>query len=203
MASIEVLIAGKLSHMRTYGSSAMAKTIHLRLEEWPAPICPLLLVTDDDGVLRALEFGDHESRMDRLLREHYGSFTLLKGESPASITRALQAYFDGNLNALAGVRTATGGTPFQREVWKALREIPAGTTLSYGELARKVGRAGASRAVGTANGANPIPIVVPCHRVIGADGTLTGYGGGLAHKKWLLDHEARFAPFAAFAGIRQ
>jgi len=177
----------------------MAKMIHLRLEEWKAPICPLLLVTDDDGVLRALEFGDHESRMDGLLREHYGSFTLQKGEAPASITRALQAYFDGNLDALAVVRTATDGTPFQREVWKALREIPAGTTLSYGELARKVGREGASRAVGTANGANPIPIVVPCHRVIGANGTLTGYGGGLAHKKWLLDHEARFAPFAAFA----
>jgi O-6-methylguanine DNA methyltransferase len=185
--------------MRTYESSAMAKTIHLRLEVWTAPICPLLLVMDDDGILRALEFADHESRMERLLREHYGSFTLQKGEAPASITRALQAYFEGNLNALEEVRTATGGTPFQREVWNALREIPAGTTISYGELARRLGRTGASRAVGTANGANPVPIVVPCHRVIGADGTLTGYGGGLAHKKWLLDHEARFAPFAAFA----
>src|SRR6185436_6920303 len=172
MASSEVLIARKLSNMRTYGSSAMAKTIHLRLEEWTAPICRLLLVTDDDGVLRALEFGDHESRMDRLLREHYGGFMLEKGPAPASITRALQAYFDGNLDALAEIPTATGGTLFQREVWGALREIPAGTTISYGELARKLRRTGASRAVGTANGANPIPIVVPCHRVIGADGSL-------------------------------
>jgi len=97
------------------------------------------------------------------------------------------------------VKTATGGTPFQREVWKTLRTIPAGTTMSYGQLASKVRRKGASRAVGAANGANPIPIVVPCHRVIGADGSLTGFGGGLTNKKWLLDHESRFASAASGA----
>src|SRR5207244_1075492 len=107
--------------------------------------------------------------------------------------RALEAYFAGRIDALAEIRTATGGTHFQREVWNALRGIPAGATISYGQLAASLGRAGASRAVGAANGANPIPIVVPCHRVIGANGTLTGYGGGLAHKRWLLDHEATFA----------
>jgi methylated-DNA-[protein]-cysteine S-methyltransferase len=203
MASIQAVIHIKLKNMKTYEDLPMVQTMHLRIERWAAPICPLLLVTDDEGVLRALEFADHESRMERLLQEHYDSFTLEKGEAPVSLTRALRAYFDGNLNALADVHTATGGTSFQREVWNALREIPAGTTTSYGELAKKLGRVGASRAVGAANGANPIPIVVPCHRVIGANGTLTGYGGGLAHKKWLLEHEARFASIAGHAGIPQ
>jgi methylated-DNA-[protein]-cysteine S-methyltransferase len=203
MASIHALFHIKLKYMKTYEDSAMVQTMRLCVERWTAPICPLLLVTDDEGVLRALEFADHESRLERLLREHYDSFTLEKGEVPISLTRDLQEYFDGNLNALADVRTATGGTPFQREVWNALRGIPAGTTISYGQLATKLGRAGASRAVGAANGANPIPIVVPCHRVIGANGTLTGYGGGLPNKKWLLEHEARFTSIAARAGIPQ
>jgi methylated-DNA-[protein]-cysteine S-methyltransferase len=156
-------------------------------------MCPLLIVTDDDGVLRAMEFGNHESRLEHFLREHYRDYILEKGKAPASLTQALLDYFHGKLDALNNVQTATNGTPFQREVWKTLRSIPAGTTWSYGQLAAKIGRAGASRAVGAANGANPIPIVVPCHRVIGADGSLTGFGGGLANKKWLLDHEARFA----------
>src|ERR1041385_1265921 len=174
--------------------------MHLQLERVISPMCPLLIVTDNDGVLRALEFGDHESRMDRLLAEHYGDHTLEKGAAPALIKRAIEAYFDGNLEAIDDVRVSTGGTSFQKEVWSALREIPAGTTISYGQLAEKIGRVGASRAVGAANGANPIPIVVPCHRVIGANGTLTGYGGGLAHKKWLLEHEARHASVVAGAG---
>jgi methylated-DNA-[protein]-cysteine S-methyltransferase len=83
----------------------------------------------------------------------------------------------------------TGGTPFQREVWHALREIPCGTTTSYGKLAELIGRPAAMRAVGLANGANPVAVVVPCHRVIGANGSLTGYGGGIERKRWLLDHE--------------
>lgn len=156
-------------------------------------MCPLLIVTDDDGILRAMEFGNHESRMEHLLRDHYSNYVLEKDHAPASVTRALHDYFDGKLDALDALPTATGGTPFQREVWKALRSIPAGTTMSYGQLAAKIGRPAASRAVGAANGANPIPIVVPCHRVIGADGSLTGFGGGLDNKKWLLNHEARFA----------
>jgi methylated-DNA-[protein]-cysteine S-methyltransferase len=132
--------------------------------------------------------------MHRLLRNHYGDYTLDDGDAPRSIIEALTAYFAGDVDALAGVRTATGGTPFQREVWKALRQIPAGTTVSYGKLAAQLGRAGASRAVGAANGANPIAIVVPCHRVIGANGTLTGFASGLPRKEWLLAHERRFAP---------
>jgi len=171
--------------------------MHLQLERWASPIAPLLLVTDDEGTLRALEFSDYESRLHRLLRAHYGDYTLTEGPAPASLKRALDRYFQGNLEAINSVRTATGGTPFQREVWQALRSIPAGTTVSYGQLAAQVGRPAASRAVGAANGSNPIPIVVPCHRVIGANGTLTGFGGGLPRKKWLLDHETRFASVAA------
>jgi methylated-DNA-[protein]-cysteine S-methyltransferase len=156
----------------------------------------LLLVTDEDGALRALEFAENETRMRELLRRYYGEYAIEEGAAPASLKRALKAYFDGDIAALAEVRTATAGTAFQRAVWNALRAIPAGTTISYGQLAANIGRRGASRAVGAANGANPIPIVVPCHRVIGADGSLTGFGSGLDRKQWLLDHEARFAPAA-------
>ena len=163
------------------------------MERWVSPMGPLLIVTDAAGVLRALEFGDCKSRILRLLKTHYANFSVEEGNAPPSVKRALKAYFEGEIEAVNTLPTATGGTEFQREVWKALRTIPAGTTISYGQLARKLGRAGASRAVGAANGANPIPIVVPCHRVIGADGTLTGFGGGLPNKKWLLEHEARFA----------
>ena len=174
--------------------------MRLRLERRASPVSPLLLVTDDAGALRALEFADHEARMHRLLRLHYRDYMLRDGAAaPASITGALDAYFAGEIDDLADVPTATAGTPFQRAVWNALRAIPAGTTISYGQLAANVGRPGASRAVGAANGANPIAIVVPCHRVIGADGTLTGYASGVAHKQWLLDHERRFAPVLANA----
>jgi len=167
------------------------------LERWASPAAPLLLVTDDQGALRALEFAENETRLLRLLQRYYGDFTLEEGESPASLKAALTAYFEGDVEALVEIPTATAGTPFQRQVWNALRTIPAGTTVSYGELAATLGRKGASRAVGAANGANPIPIVVPCHRVVGADGSLTGFGSGLPRKRWLLDHEARHARISA------
>jgi methylated-DNA-[protein]-cysteine S-methyltransferase len=175
--------------------------MRLRLERWASPISSLLLVTDHDGNLRGLEFAENEARLVRLLRGQRGDYALEDGAAPRSITQALQGYFDGDLDALLEIPTRAAGTAFQREVWKALREIPAGTTTSYGQLAAKLGRTGSSRAVGAANGANPIPIVVPCHRVIGADGSLTGFGSGLPRKKWLLDHEARFAPLAAGAAF--
>jgi methylated-DNA-[protein]-cysteine S-methyltransferase len=107
----------------------------------------------------------------------------------APVIEQLEAYFAGELTEF-DIPLAPAGTPFQLEVWEALRTIPYGETMSYGELARQVGRPGASRAVGLANGRNPIGIIIPCHRVIGADGSLTGYGGGLERKTWLLDHEA-------------
>jgi methylated-DNA-[protein]-cysteine S-methyltransferase len=167
--------------------------MRLSLERWQSPLDTLLLVTDDDGVLRALEYLDHEPRLHRLLRLHYGAYILHDGATPSPLKQRLADYFRGDLASLDDIEVATGGTQFQRDVWKALRSIPPGTTTSYGELAADVGRAGASRAVGAANGANPISIVVPCHRVIGANGSLTGYASGIPRKKWLLEHEGRFA----------
>jgi methylated-DNA-[protein]-cysteine S-methyltransferase len=129
--------------------------------------------------------------MRRLLRLHYGAAAveLAPGRAPANVRDRLRAYFDGELNALAALSVVTGGTPFQREVWDALRRIPVGDTSSYGELAARLRRPRAVRAVGLANGANPVGVVVPCHRVIGADRSLTGYAGGLERKRWLLAHE--------------
>lgn len=166
--------------------------MRLQLERWKSPMTTLLLVTDDEGILRALDFAEKEDRMHRLLRLHYGQYTLRDGAAPASVKNALKAYFDGDVEALDEIEVATNGTTFQRKVWKTLRSISSGTTISYGRLATEVGHPGACRAVGAANGANPIGIVVPCHRVIGASGKLTGYAGGLSHKRWLLDHERRY-----------
>ncbi len=153
----------------------------------------LLLIHDRDGHVRALDFHDFESRMRRLLRLHYGAegndFAVEDRAAPTTIRRAISDYFSGDLCAVNSIPVTTGGTSFQREVWAALRTIEAGTTLSYGALARQLGRPKSVRAVGSANGANPVAIVVPCHRVIGADGSLTGYGGGISRKRWLLTHE--------------
>jgi methylated-DNA-[protein]-cysteine S-methyltransferase len=161
----------------------------LLLDRAPTPIGEALLVTDAAGRLRALDWSDYEPRLRRLLRRHYGALPLSVGRAPESIRRALDRYFAGDLDALDAIPCATGGTDFQRTVWAALRTIPAGRTLSYGALAAQIGAPKAVRAVGLANGANPIGVVVPCHRVIGADGSLTGYGGGLERKSWLLAHE--------------
>lgn len=167
----------------------------LWLDIYPSPLGDLQLVSDEQGVLRALDFEDYQERMTRLLGRHYRDYSLEQrsGPAPAELSTALDAYFAGNLQALDGIAVATGGTDFQRAVWAALRGIAAGTTLSYGALAQRVGRPAASRAVGLANGSNPISIIVPCHRVIGTSGKLTGYGGGLWRKHWLLEHEARHA----------
>jgi methylated-DNA-[protein]-cysteine S-methyltransferase len=106
------------------------------------------------------------------------------------VRRAVEAYFGGDLTAFDAVVVKTGGTVFQQAVWAALRAIPAGETRSYGQLAAAIGSPRAVRAVGLANGSNPVGVIVPCHRVIGANGTLTGYAGGLERKRWLLAHEA-------------
>jgi methylated-DNA-[protein]-cysteine S-methyltransferase len=153
----------------------------------------MLLVTDDHGRLRALDWEDHEPRMHLLFRRSYGvdAVRLREAETASKAARALEAYFDGELDAIARLPTAAEGTAFQRSVWAALRRIPVGQTVSYGALAARIGRPRAARAVGLANGSNPIAIVVPCHRVIGANASLTGYGGGLARKRWLLAHESR------------
>ena len=166
-----------------------ARPMEFIVAPYAAPAFDLLLVTDGDGVLRALDFSDFEERMHRLLARHYGVFALVSGAAPAPVLAALDSYFSGDLAALDGLPVATGGTTFQKSVWAALRRIPAGETRGYGALAALLGNPGAARAVGLANGSNPIGIVVPCHRVIGANGTLTGYAGGVERKRWLLVHE--------------
>lgn len=190
----------------------MADSLRLLVDRLRTPIGELVIVSDETtrvraqvrAQVRAIDWHDHEDRMLRKLTIHYGAggWTLTRARDPFGNTAALAAYMDGNVAALDTLEVETGGTAFQRQVWRALREIPAGTTTSYGELAKRIGRPSAVRAVGLANGANPIGIVVPCHRVIGADGSLTGYAGGLQRKRWLIAHEARHAvrpPFEARA----
>ena len=159
------------------------------LDQLTTPIGTMLLVTDEDGVLRALDFEDYEARMKELLRLHYGAVSLSGGRAPKATRSALSAYFDGDFAALKTVEWRVAGTPFQRKVWTALPGIPAGKTMSYGALAAKLGSPKAMRAVGHANGSNPISVVIPCHRLIGANGSLVKYGGGLHRKQWLLRHE--------------
>jgi len=145
-------------------------------------------VATRDGVLCALGFDDYWPREQAHLIRRFGLVQFEAGAC-ADTLAALTRYFDGDIHALAGIPTDPGGTPFQARVWKALCEIPAGQTRSYRDLAASIGEPAAVRAVGTANGRNPIPLVIPCHRVIGADGRLVGYGGGLHRKDWLLRHE--------------
>ena len=180
----------------------MSKDLPQRLivDRLPTPVGEALVVTDEAGYLRAFDWADCEAGMARLLRLHYGALRPEPGAAPAELMRRLARYFAGELGALTGIAWRTGGTAFQRRVWQGLVAIPAGETRSYGTLAAALGCANSVRAVGAANGANPISVVVPCHRVIGSDGSLTGYGGGLARKRWLLRHEGaafREAPAGA------
>jgi methylated-DNA-[protein]-cysteine S-methyltransferase len=164
--------------------------MNFSLDRLPTPIGTLLIVFDDEERLRALDWDDYETRMRRLLRLQYGrEIALREGNAAQSIRDPLNAYFAGEFSALDRIELETGGTAFQRKLWTALRTIPSGQTSSYGALATKIGAPNAVRAVGAANGANPISIVLPCHRVIGSDQRLTGYGGGLNRKSWLLTHE--------------
>ncbi|MCU5775598.1 methylated-DNA--[protein]-cysteine S-methyltransferase [Erwiniaceae bacterium BAC15a-03b] len=155
------------------------------------PLGQLIIVSDEQQNLRAVEWEEFGARMNRLLHIHYGpqGFRLRQLENAGGLSAQLRRYFEGDLSVIKQLSVATNGTEFQRSVWNLLREIPCGSVLRYGELAAMLGRAGAARAVGAANGSNPISVVVPCHRVIGANGTLTGYAGGVSRKQWLLQHE--------------
>ncbi|MFO1060658.1 MAG: methylated-DNA--[protein]-cysteine S-methyltransferase [Dongiaceae bacterium] len=163
----------------------------LRLDRLETPIGALLLVADGAGRLQAAEWADAAERLAPVLRRRFATSldALQPAHDPAGLTGALAAYFAGDLGAIDDLPIGEGGTGFQRRVWAALRGIPAGTTATYGAIAARLGRPAATRAVGHANGANPVSVVVPCHRLVGADGSLTGYGGGLARKRWLLTHE--------------
>ena len=168
----------------------------LAVDELPSPLGVLYLVARGPA-LCAVAFADGWDREREALCRRFGPGVVLAAGVPASLRQALVRYFDGELAAIDTVPVDLGGTPFQRRVWAALRRVPAGATASYGDIAAAVGRPTAVRAVGAANGRNPVPIVVPCHRVVAADGTLHGYGGGLPRKRWLLDHEGALAPLFA------
>jgi methylated-DNA-[protein]-cysteine S-methyltransferase len=169
----------------------MSETLPLLIDRVDTPIGEMLIVADREGNLRSVGWADHETGMRRLLHLHYGKngFRLEPARNPNGLTHAIGRYFGGELTAIDTLPVQTAGTAFQREVWRALRNIPCGTTVSYAEVAEQIGRPAAVRAVGLANGSNPVGVVVPCHRVIGANGSLTGYGGGVARKSWLLEHE--------------
>jgi methylated-DNA-[protein]-cysteine S-methyltransferase len=153
-----------------------------------SPVGPLTLAVRD-ARLCMLRFGHDPEAAAAVLRRWYPESALLGGNGSSAMASRLAAYFAGETAALKEIRVEMNGTPFQRRVWETLRAIPAGTTVSYGEVARRIDAPSAVRAVGAANGANPVAIVVPCHRVIGGCGRLTGYGGGLERKQWLLRHE--------------
>lgn len=165
--------------------------LRLFVDRLDTPVGQMLVVADDEGNLRATFWTEKDREMQSFLERHYAPVRVVleAARDPHGLTSAMARYFAGELHAIDELPVKTAGTPFQRTVWRALREIPCGTTISYGELARRIGKPDAVRAVGTANGGNPVGVVVPCHRVIGANGSLTGYGGGMERKRWLLDHE--------------
>ena len=159
----------------------------LVLQRLPTPIGLAVLVTDQGDALRAFDWSEFEPKLAAHLARRYPTARRAEGRSP--VAEAFEAYFAGELSALARVPWRAAGTAFQQAVWRALCDIPAGETRSYAALAAAIGRPSAVRAVGLANGSNPVALAAPCHRVIGADGSLTGYGGGLHRKRWLLRHE--------------
>lgn len=152
------------------------------------PIGPMLLMVKGD-MLIGLEFDDQPDRYMKDIRRRFPDHAMREKVNPGGFSDRVRAYYKGDLQAIDGLPARGDGTPFQERVWAELRRIKVGTTISYGELAMRLGDRNAMRAVGLANGRNPISVVVPCHRVIGADGTLTGYGGGVPRKNWLLNHE--------------
>jgi methylated-DNA-[protein]-cysteine S-methyltransferase len=155
------------------------------------PIGGFLFIADANGAVRFTWFDDGDRNWRESFDRRHPGVDLKPSRNPFGHATALKGYFKGDIGALDRFRVIFEGTPFQLKVWKALRKIPGGTTTSYGALAQKIGEPRAVRAVGLANGSNPVGLIVPCHRVIGSNGTLTGYGGGLPRKKWLLEHEAR------------
>src|SRR4051812_22581621 len=170
--------------------------MRLLVDRVASPAGPIVLVAHATALV-AVDFGEPEDRIWQLLQGRFGAIEAERADDPLGASSAMRAYLAGRLDALDTLPVDAGGTAFQRGVWAALRTIPAGTTWSYKRLAGRVGRPAAGRAVGLPNGAHPLGIVVPCHRVIGANGSLTGYGGGLARKRWLLEHEGALLAIGA------
>lgn len=152
------------------------------------PIGPIEVVTKG-GVLCGITFEGHGALTRAWMEKRFGEIAIEQYDSLGEVTDRITAYFAGDIRAVEPLPVDTGGTTFQRLVWEALRKIKPGTTASYGDVAKTVSSPKAFQAVGMAAGRNPIPIVIPCHRVIATDGTLGGFGGGLERKRWLLSHE--------------
>src|SRR5260370_4786556 len=166
--------------------------MNLRMDEIETPIGALRLVASEDA-LCAVGFVDRWDRLLRALEQRFGEVRLVRERNPAGASAGLIAYFAGELPALDDLPVQTGGTAFQQKVWAALREIEVGRTASYSEVARAIGSPAAVRAVGAANGSNPISIVIPCHRAIRSDGDLCGYGGAVHPNRPLLLPDPRGA----------
>lgn len=166
-------------------------SVELYRETLATPIGKLILLTDAQAQVRALDWWDYAIRMETLLDRQYrkGAWQITSSGTETQALRQVRAYFAGDLGALDSLPVVTAGSPFQQTVWHALRAIPVGQAWSYARLAEHLGCAGSARAVGSANGANPVSLILPCHRVIGANGQLTGYAGGIERKRWLLEHE--------------
>jgi methylated-DNA-[protein]-cysteine S-methyltransferase len=165
--------------------------MQLFVERLKTPIGAVLITHDGKAVCNT-EFEDSERR-EKELAQHFPDATFARAKTRSPFADALARYFKGDIRAIDKLPVAKIGTPFQQRAWAALRRIKAGETRSYGDQARSIGLPNAARAVGRANALNPNAIIVPCHRVRGAAGDLTGYGGGLDRKRWLIDHEARHA----------
>lgn len=169
-------------------------TLSLTLSVLPSPIGPLAVACDGEGRVRGVSFdGDRPDGLARTMRREWPQAALVGGSAPEPVRRVLADYFAGDRAALGRVPWtldgAAGAGGFQGRVWRLLAEVPAGATISYGETAKRAGEPGAAQAAGTALNRNPIPLILPCHRVVGADGSMTGFGGGLERKTWLLRHE--------------
>jgi methylated-DNA-[protein]-cysteine S-methyltransferase len=164
----------------------------IHIHTFDSPIGPLT-AAERGGRVCLLHFGADGPAIDAMFERWYPGEPRARQPLPG-VGSTLRRYFEGECDVLDSVAVEFNGTPFQKQVWQALRRIQSGSTISYAELARRIGNPSAIRAVGTANGANPVAVIVPCHRVIGSDGSLTGYGGGLERKQWLLSHEGVAVP---------
>jgi methylated-DNA-[protein]-cysteine S-methyltransferase len=168
----------------------MKTTTTISMTWTKSPIGFVRIAATESGALSALVFDEQWPEMRERLTRRFGAIDFVEARGSA-VADCVCAYFEGDMHALDAIDVDAGGTVFQRRVWRELGRIPAGETRSYAQVARAIGAPAAVRAVGAANGQNPVSLVVPCHRVIGANGTLTGYAGGIARKRWLLAHEIR------------
>jgi len=173
----------------------------LLIDELSSPLGTIVIAACE-GRLCGLDFGESRPRMLADLSARFDGPRVKAARDPFGIGRRIRAYMAGELAAIDDIAVDPGGTRFQRIVWAALRRVAPGTTVTYADLARRIRHPSAVRAVGAANGRNPVAIVIPCHRMIGSDGSLTGYGGGLRRKSWLLEHEGAIARDAGPAGSR-